>query len=178
MRLIAVATGAIALLSLAGGTPAGAADLGYGDPTDRYRSAYEDPRYSDLYGPPPGRVSRRYVEKEEIEERYADVDDDYDDKRLAPPPRVYGYADRFAAYDCTPRHVIRDRLYRQGWNDFQEIDLRPGVAIVEARRPNGMPYRLKIDRCSGNVVSARPLAPAPSVPYAYGPRRYYDPYLR
>ena len=61
MRLIAVATGAIALFSLAGGTPAGAADLGYGDYSDRYRSAYEDPRYRDLYGPPPGRVSRPRV---------------------------------------------------------------------------------------------------------------------
>ena len=179
MRLIAVATGAIALLSLAGGTPARAADLGYGDYSDRYRSAYDDPRYRDLYGPTPGRVSRRYVEKEEIEERYAEVDDDYDDKRLAPPPppaRVYRFSDRFA-YDCTPRHVIRDRLLREGWHDFHEIDVRNSVAVVEARRPNGLPYRLKIDRCSGDVVSARPLGPVPG-PYAYGPRRYYGPYLR
>lgn len=176
MRLIAVATGAIALLSLAGGAPARAADLGYGDYSDRYRSAYEDPRYRDLYGPPPGRVSRRYVEKEEVEERYVDADDDYDDKRLA-PPRVYRYSDRYA-YDCTPRHVIRDRLYREGWHDFREIDLRRGVAVVEARRPNGLPYRLKIDRCSGDVVAAYPLAPTPRGPYAYGPRRYYGPYLR
>ncbi len=179
MRLIAMATGAIALMTLAGGTPARAADLGYGEPSDRYRSAYEDERYRDLYGPPPGRVSRRYVEKEEIEERYAVEDDDYDDKRLAPPARAYGYADRYA-YDCTPRHVIRDRLFRQGWQDFREIDVRREVAVVEARRPNGLPYRLKIDRCSGDVVSAHPLAPAPGGPYAYGPRRYYGygPYFR
>lgn len=191
MRLIAVATGVVALLSIAGGTPAKAADLGYEGPSDRYRSAYEDQRYRDLYGPPPGRVSRRYVEKEEIEERYADVDD-YDDKRLAPPSRPYGYTrpyqeryvpDRFAN-DCTPRHVIRDRLYREGWNDFAEIDVRPGVAVVEARRPNGLAYRLKIDRCSGEIVTSRPLAPVPHVPYAYdGPRRPYygygyGPYLR
>jgi hypothetical protein len=177
MRLIAVATGAIALLSLAAGTPARAADLGYGDYSDRYRSAYEDSRYRDLYGPPPARVERRYVEKEEIEERYAEVDDDFDDKRLAPPARVYRFSDR-SGYDCTPRRVIRDRLYREGWHDFHEIDLRNGVAIVEARRPNGLPYRLKIDRCSGDVVSARPLGPVPRGPYAYGPRRYYGPYLR
>jgi hypothetical protein len=176
MKLIAVATGAFALLSLAGGTPAFAADLGYGDYSDRYRSAYEDSRYRDIYGPPPGRVSRRYVEKEEIEERYAEVDDDYDDKRL-PPPRIHRFSDRFD-YGCTPRHVIRDRLYREGWHDFHEIDLRSGVAVVEARRPNGLPYRLKIDRCSGEIVSARPLGPVPRGPYAYGPRRYYGPYLR
>lgn len=178
MRLIAVATGAVALLSLAGSAPAQAADLGYG-PSDRYRSAYEDPRYQDLYGPPPGRISRRYVEKEEIEERYAEVDDDYDDKRLAPPARVYRHEDRFA-YDCTPRHVIRDRLYREGWSDFQEIDVRRRVAVVEARRPNGLLHRLKIDRCSGEIVSAQPLAPVPGGPYAYGPRRHYGygPYLR
>lgn len=176
MRLIAVATGAIALLSLAGGIPAGAADLGYGSPSDRYRSAYEDPRYRDLYGSTPGRIARRYVEREEIEERYAADDDDYDDKRLS-APRDYRYGERYADA-CTPRHVIRDRLYRQGWNDFQEIDLRRRMAVVEARRPNGLPYRLKIDRCTGDIVSAQPMAPVPSRPYAYGPRRHYGPYLR
>lgn len=176
MRLIAMATGAIALLSLAGGTPAHAADLGYGDFSDRYGSAYEDPRYRDVYGPPPGRVARRYVEKEEYEEHYAEPDDDYDDKRLA-PPHAYRFSDRFAD-DCTPRHVIRNRLFREGWHDFREVALRRNLAVVEARRPNGLPYRLKIDRCSGDVVSAHPLAPAPRGPYAYGPRRYYGPYLR
>lgn len=177
MRLIAVATGALAALTLAGGASARAADLGYGDPSDRYRSAYEDQRYRELFGPPPGRVARRYVEQEEIEERYAaEDDDDYDDKRLA-PPRFYHDRERYA-YDCTPRHVIRDRLFRQGWNDFREIDVRWRVAVVEARRPNGLPYRLKIDRCTGDVVSARPLAPVPGSPYAFGPRRYYGPYLR
>ncbi|MFN3743740.1 MAG: hypothetical protein ACK4TL_03450 [Hyphomicrobiaceae bacterium] len=176
MRLIAVATGAIALLTLAGGPPARAADLGYGDPSDRYRSAYEDDRYRDLYGPPPGKYSRRYVEKEEIEENYAVDDDDYEEKRLV-PRRAYRYSDRYA-FDCTPRHVIRDRLFRQGWQDFEEIDVRRDVTIVVARRPNGLPYRLKIDRCTGDVVSARPLAPVPGGPYAYGPRRYYGPYFR
>ena len=176
MRLIAVATGAIALLTVAGGTPARAADLGYGEPSERYRSAYEDERYRGIYGPPPASVSRRYVEKEKVEEHYVVEDDDYDDKRLA-PPHAYRYSDR-SAYDCVPRHVIRDRLFREGWQDFEEIDVRHRVAIVEARRPNGLPYRLKIDRCSGDVVSAHPLAPIPGRPYAYGPRRHYGPYLR
>ena len=132
MRLIAVASGAIALLTLAGGPPARAADLGYGEPSDRYRSAYEDHRYRDLYGPPPGKFSHRYVEKEEIEENYAVDDDDYEERRLV-PRRTYRYSDRYA-YDCTPRHVIRDRLFRQGWQDFEEIDVRRDVA-TRAQHP-------------------------------------------
>lgn len=184
MRLFAAATGALAALTLMGSAPAIAADLGYGYPTtDRYKSAYEDKRYRDIFGPPPHRARAPYAEEEDdIVER--DVDDDrarvgtyhdrevYDDKRII-TRRRYSYAEP-AAPACAPRAEIRDRLLREGWHAFEELDVRNRVAIVEARRPNGMPYRLKIDRCSGHIVSAEPLAP---VPYAYRSRRY-EPYYR
>ena len=184
MRLFATATGALAALTLMGSAPTIAADLGYGDPpSDRYRSAYEDSRYRDIFGPPPQRARAPYAEEEdEVVERDVDV----------PPPRVGTYHDRESMttsasspgattatrnrrYRLARRGPqIRDRLMREGWNSFEELDVRHRVAIVEARRPNGLPYRLKIDRCSGDVVSAEPLAP---VPYAYQPRRY-EPYYR
>lgn len=184
MRLFAAATGALAALTLMGSVPALAADLGYGyPPSDRYKSAYEDQRYSDIFGPRAGRARAPYVEEEdEVVER--DVEEHpprvgtyqerevYDDKRII-TRRQYSYAEP-AVPACAPRSEIRDRLLREGWHSFEEIDVRHRVAIVEARRPNGLPYRLKIDRCSGDVVSAEPLA---AVPYASRPRRF-APYYR
>lgn len=185
MRLFAAATGALAALTLMGSAPAIAADLGYGYPSsDRYRSAYEDQRYRDIFGPPAHRARAPYAEEDDddVAERYVDRDrplagayqerEVYDDKRII-TRRHYSYAEP-AVPACAPRAEIRDRLLRDGWHSFEELDVRHRVAVVEARRPNGLPYRLTIDRCSGNVVSAEPLAP---VPYAYRQRRY-EPYYR
>ena len=177
MKLFAWATGALAALTLAGSAPAIAADLGYGaSPSDRYRSAYEDSRYRDLFGQP-ARADRYVDEDDDVEER-ADTYRDreiYDDKRII-TRRRYTYTEPLVP-QCAPRAEIRDRLLREGWHDFDEIDVRSRVAVVEARRPNGLQYRLKIDRCSGDIVSARPLAPVYGGPYAFRPRRF-DPYYR
>jgi hypothetical protein len=184
MRLFAAATGALAALTLMGSAPALAADLGYGyPPSDRYKSAYEDQRYSDIFGPRTGRARAPYVEEEdEVVERQVEEHpprvgtyqerEVYDDKRII-TRRQYSYAEP-AAPACAPRAEIRDRLLREGWHSFEEVDVRHRVAVVEARRPNGLPYRLKIDRCSGDVVSAEPLA---EVPYAFRSRRP-APYYR
>lgn len=175
MRLFAMATGALAALTLAGSAPAIAADLGYGYP-DRYRSAYEDQRYRDLYAEP--RRHDRYADEEDVIEDRADVYRErevYDDKRVI-TRRSYSYSEPVVAR-CAPRAEIRDRLLRDGWHDFEEVDVRSRVAVVEARRPDGLPYRLKIDRCSGEVVSAHPLAPVYGGSYAFRPRRF-EPYYR
>lgn len=183
MRLFATATGALAALAVMGSAPVSAADLGYGYPSsDRYKSAYEDQRYREIFGPPAHTARAPYAEEDEDVVVERDVEhpprfggyrerEVYDDKRII--TRRYSYAEP-AVPACAPRAEIRDRLMREGWNSFEEIDVRHRVAIVEARRPNGLPYRLKIDRCSGDVVSAEPLA---AVPYAYRSRRY-EPYYR
>ncbi len=175
MRLFALATGALAALTLAGSAPAIAADLGYGyPPSDRYRSAYEDTRYRDIFGQPARPVDRYADEDDYIEERPQTYSrEDYDDKRII-TRRRYTYTEPLVS-QCAPRAEIRDRLLRDGWYDFEELDVRNRVAVVTARRPNGLPYRLKIDRCSGDVVSAHPLAPVYGGPYAF---RRYDPYYR
>ncbi len=91
--------------------------------------------YGDTYGkgPPPP-------------DRYADVPDDFE------PPYPARYADR-----CVPRELARDRLRDAGWRHFHDIEPDGEVVHVRARRPGGRLYDLTIDRCSGEVVDAKPL---------------------
>ena len=164
---IAAVAAALTIVTIAP-MAARAADLDYGRlPTDRYSDAYEDPRYRDLYAPEP---PRRYSATPRYEPDYgrgppvppASV------YRDAPPPR-YGHA------ECLPREAVRDRLTRDGWRDFQRLDLRGSVASIEARRPNGDLYALNVDRCSGDIVGSRLIERSEARPYAYedGPRRPY-----
>lgn len=152
--------------------PSAAADI-YDKYGSRAPSAYDDPRYADIYtlpAPPPRYATPRYAQP------YVDNDD-------APPPRDrYGYLrpvdpprHRSAQPACLPHEEIRRTLMDDGWRDFRDLEFRDDTAVVRARRPDGRPYALKIDRCSGDIVHARPLGERP-VPYAtrerYGERTY------
>jgi hypothetical protein len=167
MKSMLLAAGVLA--AVAANVPsARAADLDYGQP-DRYSSPYDDPRYRDLYGEPP-RYSERYEYKEHGHKpvppyAYKDAD----------PPRFaenYGYN-----RDCLPRHEIRYRLQSEGWNDFHALEVRPDIALLRARRPNGDTYDLKVDRCTGHVVSTRLIDRYVPGPYAHGPRRWSRPFF-
>jgi hypothetical protein len=139
-------------------------------PTRRY-SAYEDPRYADIYGrtpppvpllperryygegyghPPPGvpipreRVYREYDAPPAHRRHYADL-----------PPRHHAYA---AGRGCTPKDEVRFRLEQEGWIDLHGAEVgEAGSAYVKARRRSGRLFELQIDRCSGDVLHARPL---------------------
>ena len=95
----------------------------------------EPPPYADRYGyrevPPPNRFSR------------------YD----APPPPRDG--SRYDQQSCLSKGEIRFRLKEHGWQDFQDLEFRQDIALVTARRPDGMLYKLEVDRCSGVIVQAR-----------------------
>ena len=177
---------AAGLLAAAAATGAQAADLYDGPPPDRYGSAYDDPRYADIYrypvpppryAAPPPRAFERYAEPPIPRERVYREDDRYEPKYLPGPPRhsyaepPRGYADR-----CLPREVVKERLLRSGWHDFHDGDVRGEIATVRARRPSGRLFDLVIDSCSGEIVDARPLEPrrigpyAAGSPYAYGPQ--------
>ena len=154
-------------------SPATAADI-----YDRYgqnASPYDDPRYADIYQYPPPRAYAEptppYAPAPRYEPRpYASYEE-------APPARDrYGYlrpmqprpyAGRVES--CVPHQEIRRALASEGWRDFHDLELRGDIAVLEARRPNGRPYNLKIDRCSGEIVKATPLDERP-VPYAYRDR--------
>ena len=66
-----------------------------------------------------------------------------------------------------PREAVRDRLLSEGWGDFRAFEPRGRVVMVQARRPSGRLFDLTIDRCSGEVVDARPVFGPRVEPGAY-----------
>ena len=174
---------AASLLAATVTTGAQAADLDEGPPPGRYGSAYDDPRYADIYkyprgpevygvpprvyggpyaaGPPPyaGPIPRERVYR----------DDDDDDRGYG--PRRYSYSEPVAPYAgrCAPRELVKEQLFRDGWRDFHDGDARGSIATVRARRPSGRLFELTLDRCSGQVVRAEPIEARRVGPYAYGP---------
>ena len=145
-----------------------AADLDEGPPPDRY-GAYEDPRYTDMYArpqPPPAYLPPPRYAPVHPGYVHRDYGDDYDRDDYRRPyaystPPDYGRA-------CTPREVIRERLLREGWHHFRDAEERGEFATIIARRPDGQPFALTVDRCSGELVNARPLGEHGH--FAYGPR--------
>jgi hypothetical protein len=174
---------AAGLLTAAATTGAQAADLYDGPPPpNRYGSAYEDPRYADIYrypgpGPAPYAVPppRPYVGPyagPPIPREPVYRDDDYGrDRGYYDGPRRYSHVDPRRPYagHCVPREVVKEQLLRQGWHDFHDGNVQGDVATVHARRPSGRLFALAIDRCTGEIVSAEPLEPRRFGPYAYGP---------
>ncbi|HRD75551.1 MAG TPA: hypothetical protein PK264_06380 [Hyphomicrobiaceae bacterium] len=159
-RRIALA-GALACALLSAAPAANAADLG-----DRYapgsaHDPYDDPRYADIYRHPPPPSSYPPPAP-----RYT-------------PPSGYSYVPPPARHDdgygrCVPSESIRVRLMNEGWSDFRGIRLRDDIAVLEARRPSGQLFRLKIDRCSGQILNALQVEPG-AAPYAYGAPGYGPP---
>jgi hypothetical protein len=157
-RLIGLRAALLAL-PLLGGTAASAADIYDRHPAPRYGTAYDDPRYADIYGrdQPP---------------RYAAPPPPYADRYAPPPP--YGPRDRYGylpplpeapRFDqrqsrpysepgCLPREQIRQMLIEDGWREFQDLEIASRFVSVTARRSNGNAYRLKVDRCSGEIARA------------------------
>lgn len=101
------------------------------------------------------------------------ADLDYDQPRYSSSKDYYG--DREPEWrpqrsvrryrDCTPRTFVHEELRADGWRDFHDPRLRGSYVLVDARRAHsGRPFLLTIDRCSGDVIAAEPLAP---------PRRAY-----
>lgn len=180
MKALPLSASLLAAALLLGARPVAAADLdyGYGPVPDRYASAYEDPRYRDLYAPPPPiyrHEPRPYV-------------------AVPPPPGpvppgyVYGAPDRFAGWGpdddwrygsgCLPRREIKRRLLDEGWHDFHDLEIARSSARVKARRPNGDLFELKVDRCNGDILRADAIGRYGPGPFAWQgePRPYGRPY--
>src|SRR6516225_7232940 len=105
---------AAGLMAAAVTTGAQAADLDEGPPPDRYGSAYDDPRYADIYkypSPPPYAAPppRPYAGPPIPHERV------YRDEEWGPDfysGRQYSYAEPPPAYGgrCAPREIVKERL--------------------------------------------------------------------
>jgi hypothetical protein len=116
---------------------------------------------ADLYEPP----YEGYGEGPPPPEQYADVPDDFEPPY---PPPAYAGRDR-----CVPRELARDRLRAAGWRGFHAIEPRDGVVLVKARRPSGRLFDLTVDRCTGEVVDAKPIFGRRYGRFADGPPRYW-----
>jgi hypothetical protein len=82
----------------------------------------------------------------------------YGGKGFAPPADWSRYGSYRYDDACVPRRVARRRLRREGWRGFHDFEPRGGVVLVKARRRwSGRAFELAIDRCSGEIVGARPL---------------------
>ncbi|MGQ0671470.1 MAG: hypothetical protein ACT4N2_01125 [Hyphomicrobium sp.] len=177
-----LAAGLFAAFALLAQGSASAADL-YGE---NYRYQRDDdydaePRYADRYGDRDQRydTDEGYRGDGYRDDRYRDAPYPYrgstkDGDYLPPPDRRprFSDADRYTQPGCAPRWQVRNRLEAYGWRNFQKIAVRPRVVILRAERPNGRPFDLKLDRCSGEVVDQRPARLPRYGIYGPGPRRF------
>lgn len=77
---------------------------------------------------------------------------------------------------CVRIKEVRDRLTSLGWRDFHAGRPRHDLVTLRARRSNGRLFELTLERCSGQLVDARPLEPRTFGPYAFkAPRERYGP---
>ncbi len=78
-------------------------------------------------------------------------------RSILPRYRHHKYR-RYADGHCIPRRMIRRGLRRQGWRRIRVLAIRGPVIRVKARnRYRRRPYVLALDRCTGEVMAARPL---------------------
>ena len=76
----------------------------------------------------------------------------------------YGRHNRRHRY-CMSPNEIRQWLRYQGWHGFRLKKLTSGIAVIHSHR-HGMRYRLKINRCSGEMLKVKPIG-------GYGHRGYF-----
>ncbi|WBT37429.1 hypothetical protein [Hyphomicrobium sp. DMF-1] len=108
-------------------------------------------RYSEA--PPPDRYSAPYDRAPPIEPPRGSIKDGY--PVPMPPPR-YGDV-RPGRYACLERWQIKRQLRRDGWVDLQPVGGDGREVGVRARRvDSGRVFMLRVDRCSGEILAARP----------------------
>lgn len=152
--------------------PARAADL--------YGESYVEPPYDDE----PGYADNGYGAPDEGDDRYdtaepmpGSIKDGYPVSMPAPgygkvpAPRYGEERGRERVYErverrvqrverrpaCLARWEIRRRLADQGWGDIRPMGGGDGIVRMSARRfDSSSRFRLRVDRCSGEVLAARP----------------------
>lgn len=61
---------------------------------------------------------------------------------------------RYRGY-CEHPTQVYERLTYEGWHDFRGLRVQPRAFRVFARNANGEPYKLRIDRCTGEILHAK-----------------------
>ena len=70
-------------------------------------------------------------------------------------------------------HPAHRQAHDVGAIDAECVEPRDDVVLVKARRPSGRLFDLTIDRCSGEVVDAKPIYGRRYGGFGGGPRRYW-----
>ena len=148
---------------------------------------YGEPPVEELYEPPHGLDSeplypgpKRYAKPYDKRPYGWSGKDRWRGEYLEPLPQAPdfgGYHPRKAHLPprCLSHQELHRELIRDGWSDFEDFTLRGQHAFVVARRPNGTLYRLEVDRCAGEVVSANRIDGSPDS-YAWRRREVYPAY--
>jgi hypothetical protein len=140
--------------------------------------AYGNEEYGDdESNPPPAGYGERYGEAPPSDRDYG-----YDDRASPepprgsikdgypvpmPPPRAEAppppprYVERppvrVDRYACLDRWQIRRRLRGEGWSGIRPMGGNGGIVDIRARRfDSSSMFHLRVDRCSGAVLTARP----------------------
>lgn len=160
MRARALAAALVAAMSIVVAPRVHAADL--------YGETYTPPAETDDYdeGPYAACDQDPCDEEAPLPESYSDYEDapyGYEGSLkdgLPPPPRPrYGERRDHAERVCLPRSEIKRRLHSEGWTDLRPIDRDGPIVGVRARRSySGRQFVLDVDRCTGDIVYARPAA--------------------
>ena len=86
----------------------------------------------------------------------------YNRNRYTVPGYAYGYRAPYAAAPvraygyCKSPYQIRQKLRHRGWYGTSVIKLTPRFAVMRSHR-HGIPYRLKVQRCTGYVAKVTPI---------------------
>lgn len=67
----------------------------------------------------------------------------------------YEYRDQFSS--CLPHHIIKKRLYRKGWHDFQLLNEGEYRTRLLASNHENYRFRIVIDNCTGRILKAFPV---------------------
>ena len=145
------ATGMAADIS---GQNGGYKDYGYtGEQGDERAWDLDETEKQDYAGTWNRRGTDRYSLKD-YQDSFQDDPDTYSGSS-AKDGTAFGqhYNGRIRSTCLRPREV-RHFLQRQGWRKFRRLRIGPFYIRTRAMRPNGLRYRLKIDRCTGVTVKA------------------------
>ena len=130
-------------------------DTGYQPAAHRRRYLAPPPVYLDNGDGQPQDFTQGYAQPLYPDQQQQDV---YIQEPLPPQPNGR----------CLQGRQIENLLGRQGWREFSNPQRGVDVVGLTARRPNGLTYRLKLDRCTGVIIQTY-LLDQPQRQQAYAP---------
>lgn len=142
---------------------------------EAYGEEYSEESYTEHYDDVEDGVPSRYSGSphvsykddpiDDVADKGGSIKDGYpvpmpppDDHAAAPPPPPRASRPRrVERVACLESWEIERRLEHHGWADIRAVATRRGVTRIRARRiDTGRPFLLRVDRCSGDLITARP----------------------